>query len=119
MKSSSSAKASSVSPGNPVSTVVRSATSGTCSTKFLQQLLQFRPVVSPAHGGKNLIVHMLNGNIQVIANLLLRGHQADNLLRKSGGISIVKADPFQLYQSSQALAADLAMLFCHKDQFRN
>ncbi len=87
----------SVSPGNPVRTVVRRATSGTCVRNFCSRSSSFARSCPLSHGGKNLIIHMLNGNIQVVADLLLGGHQPDHLFRKPGGISVVKTDPFQLF----------------------
>ena len=75
---------------------------GNRGTQFTNQSHRLGLCMATQHGRKLIVRDMLEGNIEVFADLRLGGHHLDHLLGEGGRIGIVQANPGDPLNAAQA-----------------
>ena len=102
MKSSKSAKCSSVSPGNPTMNVVRMASPGMPDAEAADQIFDVLPRRFPAHRAKHLAVNVLERHIHISCDFRVASDRGNQLVAPMRRMRVEKPNPKLSFNRSQA-----------------
>ena len=69
---------------------------GDGGTELGEQRLDLRPGAAAAHGLQDAVIGVLDGNVQIVDDLLFPGNDLDQLVRHRLRIEVVEPDPVEI-----------------------